>query len=114
MSEFRDEALVQAALDMALARRHLNPELIHHTDQGSRDAADDYRATLRSKPILISMSKQGGLLDNAMLESFFGTLRGVNGITALSHPPPSLDSLVRIHSPEFPFCFVGFSSLPSR
>ena len=75
MSELRDEALVQAALDMALVRRHLNPELIHHTDRGSQYTADDYQVTLRSKQVLISMSKKGDPLDKAMMERFFSTLR---------------------------------------
>ena len=83
MSELRDEALVQAALDMALARRHLNPELIHHTDRGSQYTADDYQATLRSKQVLISMSKKGDPLDNAMMDSFFSTLRAE--LTELQH-----------------------------
>jgi transposase InsO family protein len=83
MSEFRDEALVQAALDMALARRDVRPELIHHTDRGSQYTADDYRATLTSKHVLISMSKKGDPLDNAMMESFFSTLRAE--LTELAH-----------------------------
>ena len=83
MSQWRDEALVQAALDRALARRHLNPELIQHTDRGSQYTADDYQTTLRSKPVLISMSKKGHPLDNAMMESFFSTLRAE--LTELQH-----------------------------
>jgi putative transposase len=83
MSELRDEALVQAALSMALARRALNPELIHHTDRGSQYAADGYQATLRPKYVLISMSKKGDCYDNAMMESFFSTLRAE--LTELEH-----------------------------
>src|SRR5438105_1501605 len=67
--------LYLAALDIALARRHLKPELIHHSDRGSQFTADDYQATLRSKHVHISMSKKGKPLDNAMMESFFSTLR---------------------------------------
>ena len=85
MSALRDEALVQAALDMALARRHPNPELIHHTDRGSQYTADDYQATLRSKQVLISMSKKGDCYDNAMMQSFFSTLRAE--LTELVHFP---------------------------
>jgi transposase InsO family protein len=83
MSEFRDEALVRAALDMALARRHLQPELIHHTDRGSQYTADDYQATLLAQHILVSMSKKGEGYDNAMMESFFSTLRAE--LTELQH-----------------------------
>lgn len=83
MSEFRDEALVQAALDMALARRQLRPELIHHTDRGSQYTADDYQSTLTAKHVLISMSKKADPFDNAMMESFFSTLRAE--LTELAH-----------------------------
>ena len=65
------------------SRRHLNPELIHHTDPGSPYTADDHPATLRSKQVLIRMSKKGDPLDNAMMESFFSTLRAE--LTELQH-----------------------------
>ena len=83
MSEFRDQALVQAALDMALSRRKLSPELIHHTDRGSQYTADTYQLVLRDRHILISMSKKGDCYDNAMMESFFSTLRAE--LTELKH-----------------------------
>jgi putative transposase len=85
MSELRDEALVRAALDMALARRGIDGEMIHHTDRGSQYAADDYQAALRLKGVLISMSKKGDCYDNAMMESFFSTLRAE--LTELVHFP---------------------------
>lgn len=85
MSEFRDEALVQAALDMTLARRQIKPELIHHTDRGSQYTAADYQAVLRSEHALISMSKKGDGYDNAMMDSFFSTLRAE--LTELVHFP---------------------------
>jgi putative transposase len=75
MSAVRDEALVQATLDMALARRQLTTERIHHTDRGSQYTADNYQAVLRSEHILSSMVKKGDCYDNSMMESFFSTLR---------------------------------------
>ena len=83
MSEFRDEALVQPALDMALSRREIRPVLIYHTDRGSQYTADDYQATLTSKHVLISMSKKGDCYDNAMMQNFFSTLRAE--LTELAH-----------------------------
>jgi transposase InsO family protein len=62
MSEFRDEALVQAALDMALARRELRPELIHHTDRGSQYTADRYQSTLTSRPYSQKITSGGWVL----------------------------------------------------
>lgn len=77
MSVYRDEALVTDALQMALARRDL-PEtaaLIQHTDRGSQYTADDYLALLKQHDIQVSMSGKGDPYDNAMMESFFSTLR---------------------------------------
>jgi transposase InsO family protein len=75
MSAWRDEALVTAALRMALGRRVVGDNLIHHTDQGSQYTADDYLALLAADGITVSMSRKGDCYDNAMMESFFSTLR---------------------------------------
>lgn len=77
MSIYRDEALVTEALSMALAGRDipLATDLIHHTDRGSQYTADDYRALLKEHGIQVSMSDKGNPYDNAMMESFFSTLR---------------------------------------
>jgi transposase InsO family protein len=77
MSSNRDEALVTDALRMALVRRGITPDhvLIHHTDRGSQYTADDYLALLASHGIQVSMSGKGDPYDNAMMESFFSTLR---------------------------------------
>ena len=75
MSESRDEALVTAALHVALARRVVGNGLIHHSDQGSQYGARHYRALLQAYGIQLSMSDKGDPYDNAMIESFFSTLR---------------------------------------
>jgi len=77
MSVYRDEALVMEALRMALTRRNIPdpPALIHHTDRGSQYTADDYLALLKQHRIQVSMSGKGNPYDNAMMESFFSTLR---------------------------------------
>jgi transposase InsO family protein len=77
MSVYRDEALVEAALQMALARRTLpqSANLIQHTDRGSQYTAEAYLALLKQHGIQVSMSDKGDPYDNAMMESFFSTLR---------------------------------------
>lgn len=77
MSVHRDAALVTNALQMALVRRDLPPtaSLIQHTDRGSQYTADDYLALLKANGIQVSMSDKGNPYDNAMIESFFSTLR---------------------------------------
>lgn len=77
MSAQRDEALVEAALRMALQRRRIPPdaELIQHTDRGSQYTADAYLRLLQTRGITVSMSRKADPYDNAMMESFFSTLR---------------------------------------
>lgn len=77
MSVDRDEALVTDALRMALAGRALpdQTDLIQHTDRGSQYTADAYLALLKQHGIQVSMSGKGDPYDNAMIESFFSTLR---------------------------------------
>lgn len=85
MSVYRDEALVTSALQMALVRRELpqDTDLIQHTDRGSQYTADDYRALLKAHGLQLSMSDKGDPYDNAMMESFFSTLRAE--LTELEH-----------------------------
>ncbi len=77
MSLHQDEALMETALRMALAQRHMPQaaHLIQHTDRGSRYTADDYVMLLKVHGIQVSMSDKGNPYDNAMMESFFSTLR---------------------------------------
>ena len=49
--------------------------LIHHSDRGSQYCSIDYQAELRRHGILISMSGSGNCYDNAMVETFFKTLK---------------------------------------
>jgi len=69
----RDLAL--AALRKALVMRRPAAGLIHHSDRGSQYCSIDYQAELRRHGILISMSGKGNCFDNAMVETFFKTLK---------------------------------------
>ena len=75
MDAHRDEVLVDQAARMALVRRHPEPGLLHHSDRGSQYTAADYRELLASYDIVVSMSGKGDCYDNALMESFFGTLK---------------------------------------
>jgi transposase InsO family protein len=71
-----DAALVIEALNRALGHRQVEPEkLLIHTDQGSQYRASDYRDLLRKQEITRSMSAKGCCWDNAVVESFFSTLK---------------------------------------
>ena len=67
--------LVQDALTMALWRRGKVKDVIVHSDQGSTYASNDYQKQLEKNELLCSMARKGECLDNAVAESFFGTLK---------------------------------------
>jgi transposase InsO family protein len=75
MESHRDEALVEQAARMALTRRHPAPGLLHHSDRGSQYTCQDYRALLAQCGIIVSMSRKADCYDNALMESFIGTLK---------------------------------------
>lgn len=71
-----DAALVIEALNRALGHRLVEPDLLLiHTDQGSQYRANDYRELLQKEKITCSMSAKGCCWDNAVVESFFSTLK---------------------------------------
>jgi transposase InsO family protein len=70
-----DEQLVQAALKHALTRRRPLQGLLHHSDQGSQYAAMGYQKLLKNHGMICSMSRKGDCWDNAVMESFFATLK---------------------------------------
>lgn len=75
MSERINRKLVMDSLDMATIRRKPDVGLIAHSDRGSQYASGDYQKMLKEHGILCSMSKKGDPWDNAVMESFFGTLK---------------------------------------
>lgn len=75
MSEENNKQLVLNALDMAIAARKPSAGVVHHTDQGSLYACDEYVARLESNKMVQSMSRKGDCYDNAVAESFFGTIK---------------------------------------
>jgi putative transposase len=75
MSEHIDTQLVLGALEMALEGRQPPQGLIHHSDRGSQYASAEYRQALASRGIQCSMSRKGNCWDNAVVESFFSSLK---------------------------------------
>jgi putative transposase len=68
-------ALVVDALQMALARRHPDPGLIHHSDQGSQYVSLAFGRAAGQAGISVSMGSRGDAYDNAVAETFFATLK---------------------------------------
>jgi transposase InsO family protein len=66
---------VADALGMAIGRRGPGEDLLHHSDRGVQYACGLYRELLDRHGIACSMSRPGNCYDNAVVESFFGTLK---------------------------------------
>lgn len=69
------EGLTLAALQMALDTRGPKPGSLHHSDRGVHYAGQQYQQVLRQHGIRCSMSRPGNCHDNAVVESFFSTLK---------------------------------------
>ena len=75
MDNSNNTELVQSALSMAVWRRRKRKGVIVHSDQGSTYASGNYQKQLDDNQLCCSMSRKGECLDNAVAESFFGTLK---------------------------------------
>lgn len=67
--------LVGSMLSKALAKLLPDDRPVLHSDQGWQYQQPNYRQTLVSRSVTRSMSRKGNCLDNAAMESFFGTLK---------------------------------------
>jgi putative transposase len=80
-SSYMTDDLCTKALQMALQNRRFNlshqpsNQLIHHSDRGSQYASYNYRDLLEKHHLTPSMSRKGNCYDNAVVESFFATLK---------------------------------------
>ena len=79
VSAVNDRHVAIKALEMALKRRCPESGLLHHSDQGCTYASEDYREVLDSNGITCSMSRRGDCYDNAVMESFFSTVKSEIG-----------------------------------
>ena len=75
ISAVNDRRLTLAALEMALKRRCPEAGLLHHSDRGCTYTAEDYQRRLAAHGIVCSMSRRGDCYDNAVVESFFATVK---------------------------------------
>jgi len=75
VSAVNDRHVTIKALEMALKRRCPETGLLHHSDQGCTYASEDYQDLLDARGIVCSMSRRGNCWDNAVMESFFSTVK---------------------------------------
>ncbi len=79
VSAINDRHLVLKALELALRRRRPPQGLLHHSDQGSPYASEDYQRVLTAHGMTGSMSRRGNCYDNAVMESWFSTVKAELG-----------------------------------
>ena len=75
MGKRMNAQLVCDALTMAIWNRRPGEGLIVHSDRGSQYASKGYRRLPKANKFNGSMSRKGDCWDNAVVESFFGSLQ---------------------------------------
>jgi len=75
VSKTLDTNLTLKALAVAFSERQTGAGVIHHSDQGVQYASGEYVDELKSHGFLVSMARTGNPYENAMMESFFKTLK---------------------------------------
>jgi putative transposase len=75
LSTCNDRFLTMKALEIAIKRRCPAAGLLHHSDQGSTYASEDYQKVLAAHGITCSMSRRGNVHDNAAMESWNSTFK---------------------------------------
>jgi transposase InsO family protein len=75
MADHRRAELVEDAFKMALLHERPAKHLLHHSDQGRQYTSASYQAQLSPLEPQLSMSRVGNPYDNALVESFFATLK---------------------------------------
>ncbi len=75
MSATMTAQLVTDALVMAIWRRGKPHALQHHSDRGSQYTAEPFQKLMAENGVTCSMSRSGNVWDNAVMESFFSSLK---------------------------------------
>lgn len=98
LSAVNDRHLTMRALETAIRRRCPSAGLLHHSDQGSTYASEDYRDLLDEHGIVCSMSRRGNCLDNAAMESWNSTVKAELGETfeSIAHGKEQLFDYIEV------------------
>jgi len=75
MGNHIDKDLSKSALMMALHAREPQTRVMHHSDQGAEYTNKDYQSLLKEHCMIVSMSRRANCYDNAVVESFFKTIK---------------------------------------
>ena len=107
--------LALTALQRALVMRRPPAGLLHHSDRGSQYCSTEYQAELRRHCVVISMSGKGNCYDDAMVETFFKTLKSeLVWRTVFQTRTEATEALARyidgFYNPRRPHSALGFVS----
>ncbi len=75
MSSRMQTDLIKRALQQAIINRNPERGLIHHSDRGSQYTSADFKRKIDQHEMILSMSGKGNCYDNAVVESFFHSLK---------------------------------------
>ena len=101
MSSRRDAQLVCSALKMALLHRRPSGLVLYHSDQGSEYTSKYFQDFLSSHQIVASMSRKGNCYDNAVMESFWATLKKETKISKANYSKDEARSVIFSYIEEF-------------
>jgi transposase InsO family protein len=96
ISAVNDRRLTLKALEMAVQRRCPAPWLLHHSDRGCTYTCEDYQRYLATHGITCSMSRRADCYDNAVMESFFATVKKEKADRFPSYSDAKM-ALLRLH-----------------
>lgn len=107
-------ALVTEMLEKAIEQLQGPVNLVLHSDQGWQYQQPRYRSALKDRGIKQSMSRKGNCLDNAVIESFFGTLKSeffyLNNFESIEELQTGLDKYIRYYNHDRITSKLGGSS----
>lgn len=96
--------MVNDMLDKAFTRLTPGDAPVLHTDQGWQYQMASYQERLKSHDIVQSMSRKGNCLDNAVIESFFGTLKSecfrLNKFKSINELRKSVEHYIHYYNAE--------------
>lgn len=96
--------MVGTMLSKAFARLGAQDRPVLHSDQGWQYQMDKYRQRLDEHAVTQSMSRKGNCLDNAAMESFFGTLKSeyfhLNSFISLEELETGLRGYIRYYNQD--------------
>lgn len=117
-SESPTPRMFRSMLSTAFARLEPNERPVLHSDQGWQYRMPTYREQLDRRSVLQSMSRKENCLDNAAMESFFGTLTSelfhINKFESIEELKHGIDAYIRYYNEERIKLKLGMSPIAFR